>query len=116
VIQLNHLSDKPTIRQASFPSIVLRATAAQNQQELALKADPFFLVNRYFMARLLICLGDEEKANEHALEAVELSPESWIANGTMGLVHLHKGRIDDAVRSFETTKTAAPIGFVTSGT
>src|SRR5262249_20783185 len=48
-------------------------------------------------------------------EAVELSPESWIANSTMGLVHLHKGRIGDAVRSFEKTKTAAPIGFVTSG-
>jgi tetratricopeptide (TPR) repeat protein len=92
-----------------------RPMDALYQQELALKADPFFLVNRYFMARLLICLGGEEKANEHALEAVELSPESWIANGTMGLVHLHKGRIGDAVRSFEKTKTAAPIGFVTSG-
>jgi serine/threonine-protein kinase len=92
-----------------------RPIDALYQQELALKADPFFLVNRYFMARLLICLGDEEKANEHALEAVELSAESWIANGTMGLVHLHRGRIGDAVRSFEKTKTAAPIGFVTSG-
>ena len=92
-----------------------RLSEALHQQEHALKADPFSPLNHYFMARLCTCIGDSRKAFEHANRAIEIAPESWLARGTLGLVQLRNGRIREAVRSLEATKSGAPVGFVTSG-
>jgi tetratricopeptide (TPR) repeat protein len=92
-----------------------RLEDAVRQHERAVKADPFSVLNQYFMARLMVYVGDFENARRHSALAVELSPESWLANSAVGLVHLRSGRVREALASLERTKGVAPGRFITSG-
>jgi tetratricopeptide (TPR) repeat protein len=97
-----------------FPS-VRRLDDAVRQQEHALKADPFSVLNQYFMARLLVYLGDFARAAEHAAQAMELAPRSWLAHGALGFVHLRAGRVTEALACLDRVKSAAPAAFITTG-
>jgi tetratricopeptide (TPR) repeat protein len=77
----------------------------------ALSADPGDAYNPVELSELFMDLGDPDRAERWIHRVIELSPESWIANFSMQLLHLYRG---EEVAALDYGRKADEIGSVWS--
>lgn len=69
--------------------------------EQGIHHNPEFASGRVAFARVLFDLSDFEKAKEHLLRAVELSPENLLANNLLADTYLRLKQPKEALRAFK---------------
>lgn len=114
-MEINPASALTSHGQAVVLAALNRLSEAVHKQEYALKADPFSPRDQFFMARLLVCLREDERAAKYANRAIELAPDAWLAHGALGLVQLRTGKIREAIRTLEIANGLGPVGHYLNG-
>ncbi|MCV2884436.1 PEP-CTERM system TPR-repeat protein PrsT [Aestuariibacter sp. AA17] len=76
-----------------------KKAAATYEKTLALRSDNFVVLNN--IAYLYSQEGDNDKAEEFALRAVELQPENAAALDTLAQIYVAESRFDDALKYYE---------------
>ncbi len=85
-----------------------RAAEAVRQMDLALQEDPLNSLFRASRATCLVAAGRDEEASKEHLEALELNPAAGLALAGLGVQHVLRGELDQALPLMEKAYAIAP--------